>query len=183
MEDKRDVANKAAQDLGYLSLGNLIVYFSKMLSHTLDASYKCHPQRTVAKNINPGQNPSTDVALILKERDDVSVKYISRVLYEYKPAVGHIIQVANIKHLLELFLQCYYVMKYEKTSRIMGCFKTARSRVGCVAGTGRPCCFAYRRMYVHVIVIFNFTCLKLQLVFLPTLPENEFKQQKDQIIG
>ena len=106
---------------GYLSLGYLIVYFSKILSPTLDASYKCHPQRTVAKNINPGQNPSTDVALILKERDDVSVKYISRVLYEYKPAVGHIIQVANIKHLLELFLKCYYVMKYEKTSRIMGC--------------------------------------------------------------
>ena len=52
-----------------------------------ESTYKCYPQRTVAKNTNPGQNPSTDVALILRERNVASVDNISRVLYEYKPEI------------------------------------------------------------------------------------------------
>ncbi len=106
---------------GYLPLGTLLVYFGNMLSHTMGGTYKCHPQRTVAKNTNPGQNPSTDIALILKERNVASPHYISRVLYEYKPRIHQRILLINMKNLLELFLQCYYVMKYEKTPRIIGC--------------------------------------------------------------
>ena len=105
---------------GYILLGILLVYFGKMLSCTSNDTYKCHPQRTVAKN-TPGQNPSTDVALILRKRDDDTAEYISKVLYEYKPQIHHTIQLTNISHLLELFLQCYYVMKYEKQYRILGC--------------------------------------------------------------
>jgi hypothetical protein len=105
---------------GYLPLGNLLVFIGKMLSSTYNATYKCHPQRTVAKNTNPGQNPSTDVAMILRERTAVAT-YISKILYEYKPRLPSGIQLIEVKYLLELFLQCYYVMKYEKTTTIIGC--------------------------------------------------------------
>ena len=104
---------------GYLPLGNIIVYFCKHLSEKLNAVYKCHPQRVVAKNSNPEQNPSTDVAIILRTLREQ--QYISRVLYEYKPGVHHLLDMVDIKHLIELLLQCYYVLKYEKQSDIMGC--------------------------------------------------------------
>ena len=96
---------------GYLPLGTLLVFIGKMLSSTLGGTYKCHPQHTVAKNTNPGQNPSTDVAMILRERTGASASsdYISKVLYEYKPALPPSIQLIEIKNLLELFVQCYYV--------------------------------------------------------------------------
>ena len=43
---------------GYLPLGLLVVFFGKMLSTALHNTYKCHPQRSVARNDNPGQNPT-----------------------------------------------------------------------------------------------------------------------------
>ena len=46
---------------GYHLLGNLVVFFSEMLSKQSKLVYKYH--RT---NSNPGQNPSTDVAIVLK---------------------------------------------------------------------------------------------------------------------
>lgn len=66
---------------GYLPLGCLVVYFGQFLSKALNTTYKCHPQRTVARNINRGQNPSTDVAIILREHQTTSrTQYISKVL-------------------------------------------------------------------------------------------------------
>ena len=38
---------------GYLPLGNLVVFFGKKLSEALDRTYKCHPQRVVARNAQP----------------------------------------------------------------------------------------------------------------------------------
>ena len=105
---------------GYLPLGNIIAYFCKRLSEKLNAVYKCHPQRVVAKNSNPEQNPSTDIAIILRTLSGAQ-PYISRVLYEYKHGVHHLLDMVDIKHLIELLLQCYYVLKYEKQSDIMGC--------------------------------------------------------------
>ena len=106
---------------GYLPLGNLLVFIGKMLTSKFGGIYKCHPQRNVAKNSNPGQTPSTDVAMILRERTGASSDYISKILYEYKPALPPTIQLIEMKHLLELFIQCYYVMKFEKTTKIIGC--------------------------------------------------------------
>ena len=68
---------------GYLPLGLLVVFFGKMLSTALHNTYKCHPQRSVARNDNPGQNPSTDVAIILRVKSGrEKASYISKVLYE-----------------------------------------------------------------------------------------------------
>ena len=103
---------------GYLPLGLLVVHFGQFLSRKLNATYKCHPQRTVAKNTNPGQNPSTDVAIVLRALTGDT--YISKVLYEYKPRVHHLLAMVDIKHLVELLLQCYYVLKFEQQSSILG---------------------------------------------------------------
>ena len=89
-----------------------------MLSKIRGLPYKTHPQRIVAKNSNPGQNPATDLALVLKVLD---VRFISKILYEYKPAVHGTLKTESPLYLLELFLQCYYVMKFEGTRRILGC--------------------------------------------------------------
>lgn len=107
---------------GYLPLGILVVFFGKMLSRTLNNTYKCHPQRIVARNDNPGQNPSTDVAIILRMKTDGDdARYISKVLYKYKPYVSNLLNFVDIKHLMELFLQCYYTLKFENQSKILGC--------------------------------------------------------------
>ena len=105
---------------GYLPLGYMIVCFCKLLSRKLNAVYRCHPQRVVARNGNPGKNPSTDVAIILQTLSE-GRQYISKVLYEYKPRVHHRLDMVESKHLVELLLQCYYELKYEKQSDIMGC--------------------------------------------------------------
>ena len=107
---------------GYLPLGLLVVFFGKMLSTALHNTYKCHPQRSVARNDNPGQNPSTDVAIILRVKSGrEKASYISKVLYEYKPSVNHLLDFVESKHLMELFLQCYYVLKFENQSKLLGC--------------------------------------------------------------
>jgi len=106
---------------GYLPLGNLVVFFGKKLSEALDRTYKCHPQRVVASNANPGQNPSTDVAIVIRLRDSVSSDFVSKVLYEYKTSVNHLLGLVETKDLMELFLQCYYTLKSENQSSILGC--------------------------------------------------------------
>lgn len=104
---------------GYPFLTALVVYFGDVLSAQHSLIYKCHPQRTVARNSNPGQNPSTDIAIILKCR--TGDQYISKVLYEYKPSVGNTLSNVDGKHLIELFLQCFYTIRYEKQKEIVGC--------------------------------------------------------------
>lgn len=105
---------------GYLPLGASIVYFGKLLSHHLNNWYVCHPQRSVGNIGTRGQNPSTDAAIVMREM--VNQEYKSKVLYEYKPAgVSPNLEVIQILHLMELFLQCLYVMKYEGLSEIIGC--------------------------------------------------------------
>ena len=106
---------------GYLPLGILVVFFGKKLSEALDRTYKCHPQRVVARNANPGQNPSTDVAIIIRLRDGVSSDYVSKVLYEYKTSVHAVLGMVETKDLMELFLQCFYTLKSENQSSILGC--------------------------------------------------------------
>ena len=104
---------------GYLLLGELVVFFSKMLSKQSKLVYKYHPQRTVAKNSNPGQNPSTDVAIVLKCL--LGGGFISKVLYKYKTAIPPLLSLTEAKVLMELFLQCYYVLKFEKQTEILVC--------------------------------------------------------------
>lgn len=104
---------------GYPLLTVLLAYFGDVLSEQHGLLYKCHPQRNVAKNSNPGQNPSTDIAIILKCLTGDS--YISKVLYEYKPSVASFLAILDGRHLIELILQCFYVVRYEKQEKIMGC--------------------------------------------------------------
>ena len=107
---------------GYLPLGLLVVFFGKMLSTALQNTYKCHPQRSVARNPNPGQNPSTDVAIILRVKSvREKASYVSKVLYEYKPSVNNLLDAIESKHLMELFLQCYYTLKFENQAKLLGC--------------------------------------------------------------
>lgn len=111
---------------GYLPLGNIVVYFGALLSDRLNSTYLCHPQRSVANTGARGQNPSTDVAIIMREK--VKYNYISRVLYEYKPgSVGTELEQLQSLDLMELFLQCFYVIKYEALSEIIGCLTDLHS--------------------------------------------------------
>ena len=73
----------------------------------------------MAKNSNPGQNPSTDFAIVLKCL--LGGGFISKVLYEYKTALHPLLAFIEAKDLMELFLQCYYVLKFEKQTEILGC--------------------------------------------------------------
>ncbi len=54
---------------GSLPLGNLVVFWGETLSRVYNCTYKCHPQRTVARNVNPRQNQSTDITLVLVAMD------------------------------------------------------------------------------------------------------------------
>ena len=56
-----------------------------MLCKQSKLEYKYHPKRAVAKNSNPGQIHSTDVAIVLKSL--LGGGFISKVLYEYKTAI------------------------------------------------------------------------------------------------
>ena len=102
---------------GYFLLGVLVLFFGKMLSRQSKLVY--HPQRTVAKNSNPGQKPSTDVAIVLKCL--LGGGFISKVLYEDKPAIAPLLALTEAKVLMDLFLQCYYVLKSEKQTELLGC--------------------------------------------------------------
>ena len=104
---------------GYQFLGELVVFFSEMLCKQSKLEYKYHPKRAVAKNSNPGQIPSTDVAIVLKSL--LGGGFISKVLYEYKTAIHPLLAFTEAKVLMELFLQCYYVLKFEKQTEILGC--------------------------------------------------------------
>ncbi len=42
-------------------------------------------------------------------------------MYEYKPTVHHLLHFVDIKHLVQLLLECYYVLKFENLSVILGC--------------------------------------------------------------
>lgn len=57
---------------------------------------------------NLGQNPSTDIAIVIRVRvsDGDSSIYVSKVLYEYKASVNHLLDRVEIEDLIELFLQC-----------------------------------------------------------------------------
>lgn len=106
---------------GYTILGMLVMKFVTVLQHEQsNSSYKCHPQRVVARNSNPA---STDSCIIIvTSLFNVSVtSYISLVLYEYKPSVNTAVLMIDPKFLIELFMQAYYVMRYEKQKMVLAC--------------------------------------------------------------
>lgn len=99
---------------GYLYLGALLCFFAKSLSGQLGMTYKHHAQHTEAKNNHPGQNPSILRALS-------GTCYVAKVVYMYKLAINPLVSMVDTKHLIELFLQCHYMIKYEGISRVLGC--------------------------------------------------------------
>ena len=68
------------------------------------------------RNPDPGQNPSTDVAIVIRLRDGVSSDFGL-----YKTSVNPLLGIVETKDLMELFLQCYYTLKSENQSSILGC--------------------------------------------------------------
>lgn len=109
------------ESAGYVPLGFLIIFYGRMLSEILTSNYQCHMQRAVAITSRPGQNPSTDAALILLKKDQHNNRFYSRVVYEYKPAIHPNFPSVPLKVTMELLLQCYYVLQSEGLSDILGC--------------------------------------------------------------
>ena len=111
---------------GYTVLGNLLVFFAEGLSNELATLYRYHNQRGVAVNSNPGQHPSRAAALVsLMMLPPLplpgSSPWLTKVICEYKPAINQELHLVQPKFLLELFLQCYYTMKYGKQRTLLAC--------------------------------------------------------------
>lgn len=109
------------EDSGYLPLGDIVTFFTVALESEFKDTYKYHAQRQVAKNSNPGRNPSTDCAIIHVVIRCEQSTYISEVLYEYKPNIHPSITQTEPSFLIELCLQAHYIMRYERRSEIIGC--------------------------------------------------------------
>ena len=108
------------EEPGYLLLGNLLTFFATAMESELGFKFKYHAQRQVCKNSTQGRNPSTDGAIIhcLVSKE---ARFITEVLYEYKPAVHEEILIETQAFLIELFLQTHYIMRYEKKNSIIAC--------------------------------------------------------------
>lgn len=115
------------EDPGYLLLGDLITTFAQVLKMEFKSNFRYHAQRKVCMNQNKGRNPSTDGAIILRLVQAAPIKFLSKVLYEYKPVINQNILAVNPAFLIELFLQTFYVMKYENTSEVIGCLTDLRT--------------------------------------------------------
>lgn len=92
---------------------------ASVLSNTHRKTFKYHAQRTVAKNRNPGANPATDVGLVLRLLENNT--YVTKILYEYKPALNALLSSVDIFSLMELFLQCHYCLRWENRTEVVGC--------------------------------------------------------------
>lgn len=109
------------EDCGYHVLGDLLISFAYALKEEFGQEYRYHPQRDVCKNANPGRNPSTDCAIVHRLCELQTTTYVSKVIYEYKPAIHSSLLLVDPSQLIELLLQAHYTMRYEDTSTIIGC--------------------------------------------------------------
>ena len=98
-------------------LGMFCAKFCTLLTSELSREYKHLPQYTVASNSKAGQNPRADGAVVLVKVINSGASMQSRipvVLYELKPAV-------QPTHLMEVMLQGYYCIKYNKLETLLVC--------------------------------------------------------------
>ena len=120
------------ESAGYTVLGIFMVFFAQALSKEVETRYKVRKQPVVAVNSNRGQNPSSDFALISLTIPLVvpststacllqGSRWITKVIYEYKPQIACNLRVVQPKALIEVFMQAYYTMKSEKLKTLLAC--------------------------------------------------------------
>ena len=109
---------------GYPMLGGHAVHFSEVLAEKLSQDIVAWNQMMVAKNSKPGQNPTSDAAVImlLQNSDNplVPIK-IQVVVYEYKPKVSQKPSKVEISHLVEALLQAFYILRFYNIRKIIHC--------------------------------------------------------------
>ena len=99
-------------------LADLVTFFVRILNTEGLGMYQYHPQRVVAKNANPGRNPTTDAAIIhLIWKGLCNSHYRSDVLYEYKPVIHPDVEKVKSAFLIELYLQAHYTMCTSKPQK------------------------------------------------------------------
>ena len=120
------------ESAGYTVLGIFMVFCAQALSKEVETRYKVRNQPVVAVNSNRGQNPSSDFALISLTIPLVvpstsiacllqGSRWITKVIYEYKPQIAFNVRMVQPKALIEVFMQAYYTMKYEKLKTLLAC--------------------------------------------------------------
>ena len=87
---------------GSLLLGHLLTFFAAALECEMGYTFKYHPQRQVCKNSTHGRNPSTDGAIIHCVVSNDRSRFVTEVLYEYKPAVHGELLLVTQSSLIEL---------------------------------------------------------------------------------
>ena len=119
---KRSLEIGHEESAGYPILATILIYFTTFLSSELNEEYIFHNQHTVAKNSKRGANPSTDAALVaLQTMASSGLSCRTKVIYELKHAVNQTLPLVEPKYLIEVFLQAYYVMQYEKLKELLAC--------------------------------------------------------------
>ena len=107
---------------GYVLLGILLGFFADCLTKILVEPYNFHNQHLVASNSNPGQNLTTDAAIVSIIQPRIGGRYWkTKVIYEYKTAIHPDITRVEVKYIMELMLQAYYVKNYENISTVIAC--------------------------------------------------------------
>ena len=97
-------------------------FFSDCLTKILIEPYNFHNQHLVASNSNPGQNLTTDAAIVSIIQPRIGGRYWkTKVIYECKTAIHPDITRVEVKYIMELMLQAYYVKNYENISTVIAC--------------------------------------------------------------
>ena len=104
---------------GYPVVCTLIICIASELKLQYpDCDFCYTTQCVVPENKKPGQNPSTDAAVLLKKTLTDLVPFI---VVEYKSRSNAILQQVDPCHLMELIVQVYYVMLYYNIKSVIGC--------------------------------------------------------------
>ena len=114
----------------YIILGILCVYFSKVLSKEKGQCFKFSNQVVCARNTQPGQNPSSDSALmVVKVLDVIRTDYprlvvnemVPQIIYECKTSVNQNTHSVDSKALVEVLVQAYYCVNFYKLEGLLIC--------------------------------------------------------------
>ena len=101
---------------GYTILRIQAGFFATVVSKELAKNFSYQNQYVVARNSNPGNNPSTDTAVLI-----LNGNYKPKIVYEYKPVVHHTMDGVDVLALTEALLQANYVLKYHKVTSVLQC--------------------------------------------------------------
>ena len=99
---------------GYTILGNQAgFFFATVLSKELAKNFFYQNQYVVARNSKPGNNPSTDTAVLILNGN------YKKIVYGYKPVVHPTMDGVDVLALTEALLQANYVLRYYKVTSVL----------------------------------------------------------------